>query len=403
MKVALFTCPNPQLESPTAHFPIGLLYVGKSLLDAGHDVSIVDLRSRKLITKNDIPDVDIVGVTSTSGEIHYAKKIARLARGKGILTMVGGAHATFMPDDCSTDFDFVILGDGEVAVTYALSHGPGKYCKPLETISGYSPDWNLIGNNGFSSELFTGAGYGEGPLAAGITASRGCPYKCSYCRSKVNQVRYRLVNEVGTEITKLVIGYGIRYYRFYDDCLTLNRERSLELFNLLRKLHIHWRAHTRSNLWTDELAREARKSGCDEMGFGFEAVTDSVLKKVRKQETVDQHREAVKVCKRNSVICKAFWMVGLPGQGWDEIEDIKKFMLKEKPDKWIVSLFSPYPGSDVYAHPDNYGVSWIDPDLSNYWNFPNSPTIAYHDNPASEIQKQYIHLKSWLEDNFGRF
>ena len=95
-------------------------------------------------------------------------------------------------------------------------------------------------------------------------------------------------------------------------------------------------------------------------------------------------------------------MVGLPGQRWPEIEDIKRFMVDERPDKWIVSLFACYPGSDIWLNPIDYAVTYLDHDLSHYWNFATRPTVAYECNPAEEIWKQYMDLKSWLEANFGR-
>lgn len=407
MNIALVTCPNPLLEVPTAHFPQSLLYVGEALRLAGHKVQIVDLRDRKVVNEADIPKVDVVGVTATSGEFHWAKEIAKIAKKQGSKTAIGGAHATFMTaymtEVCSESFDIMIKGDGEVAFVEALKDGSqGAFSYPLESLDGYFPDWQLVGERGFSKELFTGAGYGQGPLAAGSLTSRGCNFQCSYCRSTRDKVRYRPIDEVVFELQDLKKRWGIRHFRFYDESLTLNKKRALALFSELEKLKISFRAHTRSDLWDDELAEAAKKSGCDEMGFGMESADNKVLEIIRKQETVECHREAVRVCKRHGVICKAFFMVGLPSQGWREIEDIKRFMIQEKPDKWILSTFSPYPGSDIWSNPDKYGVNYMNPDLSQYWNFSPFPVISYKDNPSEAIYAQYIQLKRWMEENFVR-
>lgn len=414
MKIVLCNCPNPILVSPEAHFQLGLLYVGGSLRKAGHDVSIVDLRAAKNIREEDIPEADVVGVTATSGEMHYAKQIAAIARMKGAKTMLGGAHATFVSmfketEDSQRAFDLVIKGDGEIASVEALKlveqnrsfPSAIPVIHPLPSLSGYFPDWSLIGERGFSRELFTGAGYGQGPLAAGILSSRGCPYHCSYCRSERERVRYRPIDDVLAEIIELQ-GRGIKYFRWYDESLTLSKSRALELFEALEPLKIHFRAHTRSDAWDDDLAKAAKKAGLEEMGLGFEAASDYVLEKVRKQEIVAQHREAVRVCKRHGILCKAFWMVGLPKEKREAIADIKMFMQDEKPDKWIVSLFAPYPGSDVWANPQEYGVTWMDPDLSHYWNFSKGPTISYRDNPRASIWHQYHDLQSWLKRCYPR-
>lgn len=401
MKIVLMNCPNPVLASPEAHFQLGLLYVGGALKKAGYDVSIQDMRMAMDVTLADIPEADLIGVTATSGEFHYAQKINQFAHRKGLKTMIGGAHATFLMETC-LDFDYVIQGDGEKATLRLLQQPAfGGIESPLDDLSGYFPDWDLIGEKGFSRELFTGAGYGQGPLCAGSLTSRGCPNQCSYCRERHEVVRYRPIADVICELKDL-IRRGVRHFRFYDDSITLNKRRTLELFGQMRELNIHWRAHTRADYFDSEIAEAAKAAGCEEMGFGFEAATDKILETIRKNETVAQYREAVKTCKEAGILCKAFWMVGLPGQRMKEIADICQFMEETRPDKWIVSLFAAYPGSDVWAHPENYNVAWLQKDLSQYWNFSSAPTISYHDNSAEEIWRQYTVLMDWLGRRFPR-
>ena len=187
MKIALFACPNPFLASPTAHFPQGLLYLGAALKRQGHEPFIVDLRARTYITATDIPECDIVGISATTAEIEWARCISRMAHEKGLKVIVGGAHATFLPEDCYENFDAIVQGDGELAIGEAISQvmeaSKGKrlvFNKPLNSLAGWLPAWSLIGERGLSRELFSGAGYGEGPLAAGIASSRGCVYMCSF-------------------------------------------------------------------------------------------------------------------------------------------------------------------------------------------------------------------------------
>lgn len=402
MNVSIVILPNPILLSPRAHFPQGPLYVSRSLRLAGYQVKIVDLRDKDDIKPEYIPKCDVIMTGATSGEINWAEQVRDIASRKGAMTMIGGPHATFMPDDCKK-WDFIVVGDGEEAAVDALRNkSPGVYSHPIKSIAGYYPDWAIVGNKGFSRELFTGAGYGKGPYAAGICTSRGCPYRCSYCRSERGIVRFRPIGDVYRELYVLKSIYGINHFRLYDDCMCINKERTKELFHMFSRFDMKWRAHTRANIFDDETARMAKDCGCTEMGFGFETATDSVLKKIHKQETVDQYREAVRICKKYGIRCKAFWMVGLSGQGWKEIDDIKRFMLEEQPDRWICSLLSPYPGSDIWSHPENYDATWIESDLSKYWNFSSEPNIEYKNNSRSQIKLQYEHLVQWLSKEFPR-
>ncbi|GAH95925.1 unnamed protein product, partial [marine sediment metagenome] len=76
------------------------------LLRASAKVAVADLRSKE-IDVGLIPDAPIVGITATTGEIISAKKIANLVKKRNpkTATVVGGAHATYLPDDCLGYFD----------------------------------------------------------------------------------------------------------------------------------------------------------------------------------------------------------------------------------------------------------------------------------------------------------
>ena len=418
MKVALVALPNPVLAVPVAHFPQSLLYVASSLMRSGHQVQVVDLRARRYITEADIPEVDCVGVTSTSGEIEWARTVARLARAKGIKTMLGGAHATFVPEDCYEDFDYVVAGDGEQAAPAVLTHiaglvhpsqiaasiWPPLYNFPLNDLAGWFPfpGWSLIGEKGLSRELFTGAGYGQGPLAAGIISSRGCGFHCAYCRAERDRIRLRPISDVVGEIQTLQESYGVKHFRFYDENFSNPKPRALELYKALEPLGIKIRAHTRSDAIDDELAEAAKRAGVEEMGFGFESADDRVLQAIRKQETMEDHCRAVRVAKKAGLVVKAFWMTGLPSESWASIKAIKRFMAEERPDKWIVSKFAPYPGSDVWAHPERYAVTWMEKDLSKYWNFADSSLIEYVECNRRELDAHYQDLTAWLGKEFPR-
>ena len=380
--------------------------MSSSLMRAGHQVQVVDLRARRYITEADIPEVDCIGVTSTSGEIEWARTVARLAHARGIKTMLGGAHATFVPEEAAEHYwDYIIKGDGELAAAEALHRGVvGIYEMPLHDLIGWVPfpGWSLIGERGLSRELFTGAGYGQGPLTAGIISSRGCGFHCAYCREKRDRIRLRSISDVVGEIQTLMESYGVKHFRFYDENFSNPKPRALELYEALEPLGVHIRAHTRSDAWDDELAEAFKRAGGVEMGFGFESADDQVLQTIRKQETMAQHREAVRVCKRHKIVSKAFWMTSLPAETWESIEAIKCFMAEERPTKWIVSKFAPYPGSDIWEHPGRYGVKWMCRDFAKMWNFADEALVEYNTVSREELDAHYRELRAWLLKEFPR-
>ncbi|GAH20951.1 unnamed protein product, partial [marine sediment metagenome] len=371
--------PNPVLSDPTTRWPLGLAYLEAMLLRASAKVTLADLRDKE-IDVGLIPDAPIVGITATTGEIISAKKIANLVKKRNpkTVTVVGGTHATYLPDDCLGYFDLVVVGEAEYTVEAILK---GEYAGPL--ITG-KPVGDLDALPlpmrhpfSFSETLFEGAGYGKGPKTTSIITSRGCPFSCAFCQEKPRPVRFRSPKNVAEELKEIVDKWDCHHFRFEDDSFTLKPERVFEICHLLEPLRVHWRCHTRSDLFDREMARAMRLAGCDEVGFGVESADQHVLNIVNKKETLEEHIKAIRIAEDSGIKAKAFFMTGLPGET-DEIVDLtRRFLERAQPSKVILSRFTPYPGSQIWANADKYNVAWIDPDFNHYWNFPESTTVTY--------------------------
>jgi len=127
-----------------------------------------------------------------------------------------------------------------------------------------------------------------------------------------------------------------------------------------------------------------------------ESADQRVLDIVNKKETLEQHIKAIRVAEDSGIRTKAFFMTGLPGET-DEIVSLTRDFLKiAQPSKIILSRFTPYPGCDVWAKPEKYGVKWIDPQFEHFWNFPHSTTITYQDTSAKVLNQRYKQLYELL-------
>jgi len=407
--VVLVQPPNPVLSDPTTRWPLGLAYLEAMLTEPGVKVAVADLRDKE-IDLSLIPNAPIVGITAATGEIADAKQVARLVKQRNpkVLTVIGGAHATYLPEDCYGSFDLVVSGEAERFTMTSIGKKAGSWYligRPLPDLDALPfPTRHPFS---FSETLFEGAGYGKGPMATSIITSRGCPFTCAFCQSHPRRLRFRSAENVAEEIKQIRDEWNCHHFRFEDDSFTLKPERVFDICRHLNPLKVHWRCHTRSDLFGRDMARVMRLAGCDEVGFGVESADQRVLDKVNKKETVEEHIRAIRIAEGSGVKAKAFFMAGLPGET-DEIVDITRdFLEKAQPSKIILSRFTPYPGSSVWAQPDKYGVAWIDADLSHYWNFAHTTTIAYQDAPAEVLNKRYeeMHRLLWSgewRNNEGR-
>lgn len=398
VKVTLVQPPNTILSEPTMYFPLSLLYLGAVLEKAGHKVQIADLRTAKRIdVKRQVPKADFVGLTSTTGEILDAEKIARQVKryyGEQAVTIVGGAHSSLMPETCINHFDCVVVGEGERAILEIVEEGARGVvqCEPIKDLDTIPfPARHLVGEKAFSKTLFPGSKYGLGEKATTLIGTRGCPFHCSFCGNIPQPVRFRSAENIAEEVREIKEKYDCHYLRFEDDNFTLNKKRLLEVCEALKPLRVHYKCHTRSHLLDEEMCRALVQSGCEEMGLGVETADDHVLEIVNKRETVEDHKRAIRLIKEAGMRAKAYFMVGLPGECNQTIEKNMEFIKETQIDRWTISLFTPYVGCDIQKNPEKYHIHIVDKDWSHYWNFPNYPIHELTDPPASrhEILKRY--------------
>lgn len=362
--LCLVECPNLALESPKMYMPLANLYLAAIAKQFGYSVRLVDFRDRI----DELPKAKFYGFSCTTPQIEIAKQLAKKVEGQ---TIVGGAHPSLLPEDCLGKFDYIIRGEGEQVLLDILS---GKIKKgiitppritDLDTIP--FPEWD-IAEEPFSRTLYTGERYGSGNLSAPIIISRGCFFNCHFCSNIFRApVVFRSVQNIIQEILELM-KRNVYYLRFVDDNFTLYPQLE-ELCKQFKQLGIHYRCHTRSNLMTPIVANLLVDSGCDECSLGIESAEQSILKLNNKRENVIHHQQAIKILKETGIKVKTYWMSGLPGETDKTIDLNMQFMEENKPDKYTLSTFTPYPGCEIYKNPDKFGVEIINRNWTNWWNF----------------------------------
>jgi anaerobic magnesium-protoporphyrin IX monomethyl ester cyclase len=360
----LLSLPDEVDANPLMYFPLSLMYLASVTRKAGYDVQIVDCRDGV----KPLPEAKFYGFSCATPQINVAKEWARQLKGQ---TIIGGAHASLLPNDCVKYFDYVVRGEGENVILDILkgqiNHGiiSAPRISNLDTIP--YPAWDMV-DSPFSDTLFPGERYGKGELASTLIGSRGCPFSCSFCGNIFcAPVTYRSADNIIGELKEL-IKLGVRHFRFEDDCFTIHPEFSY-LCKELAKLDIHYKAHTRSDLMKPEVAELLKLSGCEECGLGVESADNDVLKLNNKKETSDDHKRAIKIIKNSGLRAKTYFVMGLPGETDKTLELNKQFVVDTQLDKWTISTFCPYPGCPVFKAPGKYGIEILNQNFSKWWNY----------------------------------
>ncbi len=401
---------------PFAYAPLGSLYLAAVLERDGFDeCEVWDLRE-DFNDVNNIPEADIYCITAVTPQIDDMKDLSKLIKKKypKSYTVVGGPHATWLPEDCVDHFDCVVQDEAEGIITKICTEKPtgvqrGERIVDLDLVP--HPARHLMPDDRVVSyDLWGGFRYdGSGNIGGTMMTSRGCPFACAFCANLQQKTRFRSAENVVEEMELMMDKYGCRHFRFLDDNAIIDKKRFKKLAPMLHDLDIRFRGSLSSVLVNDEYCELLHYAGCREIGIGFESADDEILSLVNKagKATTNMHENAVRLIQKWGMKCKVYIVTGLPGETEESIEATKKFVMDLKPDKWDCMLFTPYPGTPIFMNPDMYGVEILTKDFRKYFqtwqdgknegtiNLKNSNTgemIATHE----DLEKRFRHLHGFL-------
>jgi len=409
-KITLIVPENKTDADPMVYPPLGLLYLAAVLERDNHEIYIHDMREEENNIQN-IPLTDYYCFTAVTPQINRTIEISQHIRKEfGKFTIVGGAHASWKADTLTNYFDTVVIGEGESVIQYIINDNirgiiDSNKTKIQDINKIPFPSRHLLPKkNIVSKSLWSGYRFEkeDGPIATTLITSRGCPWKCAFCANVPQPIRFRSVENIIGELKNIIEDYNCKNFRFLDDNFTLNKLRLVELSKQFQSLNIQYRCSARSDLINEEMCELLVKSGCKEIGFGVESGDDSILKLLNKKETVADHKRAIEIAKSFGLRTKVFLMTGLPGETWESIELTKKFIMETRPDKWIVTLFIPYPGSSISNNLKKYNIEIVDKNLSNYIiTHPAKSVIKTNLASREELEKHFDSLLNYLKESYS--
>jgi len=358
--------------------PLGLLYLATLAQARGYRVNVTDLSAQPLEGLDRlIPDgFDVYGFSTYS--VNYGLTCELMAavrcRNPGALLMAGGPHATALPAAVAADgFDTVVTGEGEIAVLNILDalalgeHPPPVIAGiPKEQLDDLPfPNYGFVDQNTYTREV-------DGQRCVSILSSRGCPYPCSFCNSNImgagKPARFRSPANVVAEIRQIKQRYGIRHIRFQDDIFTLNIKRIRELAPALAEEGIAYRCFARVNTLSREMAGLLRESGCIHASFGVESGSPKLLARhaMHKGQTPEQIRDALENARSVGIRSRIFLIVGFPGETDETIRETLTLMKQCPWDEFAVYPLIAYPGTPLHDRPEEFGITYIDRNYSDY-------------------------------------
>ncbi|MFH0961531.1 MAG: radical SAM protein [archaeon] len=350
-----------RFNSVSSRPPMNLFYIGAFLEERGHSVEVVDYEFERFspeIFRKKLAEFrpDFVGVGIGSSSEMSSAELCGIAKGLGIPSIAGGAYATTCPERVMdvTGADYCIVGEAEGLLDGLLSSsgpkGKGIFREAVlpKNLDRFGfPDRSRAEFQKYSSCFSAGIP----KKTAFITASRGCPYSCTFCISPVihgKSWRARSVDSVISEIENCVSA-GYRHVQFDDDIFGLSRKWFLDFCGNMRKTglagKVSWDFSTRADLFDDDLALAAKSSGCVKVCIGVESGSRRILSGLRKGITPGTVRRAFSLAKESGLMTEMFLIVGNIGETRKDLEATEKLLFEIDPDLPVINVFSPLPGT----------------------------------------------------------
>ena len=338
-------------------------------------------------------DADLIALTAMTPQAPRAYEIAAGFKSRGKTVVMGGFHASNLPDEALTHVDAVVVGEGEVVwprLLADLSNGAlQRTYKPDAMIS--MADIPVARREIFKSKDYL--------LTNTIQTTRGCPFDCEFCSVTAfygRNYRKRPVEQVLAELQGLKKSNSFVF--FVDDNIVADRKYALPLFQGMKGMGFKWLSHAPIDFASDpELMRAAGESGCYGMFVGFESLNQESLAAMGKvTNRAKSYLEDAKAFRDNGIGILGSFVLGYDGDTPAVFEQLLRFCEEARIEAAIFPLLTPYPGTAVRrrleAEDRIISSDWRNYDMEHVNFKPLGMSIE-------ELQQGY----DWLNNSFYSF
>lgn len=398
-------------------------FVAAAVTRAGYDLKFFDSYDTPVasIAKCILSlNVDILLISSMTMDFHLALDLIRRVKSKKRITvLLGGVHATIVGRAVLEEYseiDYTCIGEGESMVVDFLDHfGQPSLCQVQNLV--YRREGRVIANPVRPPEdleklpAFPWHYYSSDRVIPSdgflyVTATRGCPYRCTYCSNTrylehygKSYLRTRPIEHAMDELRYLSQTYQPRMFYFADEMVLSNREYAQELFwTIKNELNIPYGFMARVEYITPELVKLASETGCQYIGMGVECGNEEFRKKVLNRRMSNQQIvEAFHLLKEANIFVTSFNMIGYPVENDDFLtEETISLNQKLKPSCVQITIFYPFPGSSMYEK--CISANLIDPakasKATNYYDESILRGVSLKQRRA-EIDAMFNPVKDW--------
>lgn len=330
-------------------------------------------------------EVDLVGITSLTTQAPRTYEIADRFRESGVPVIVGGVHATFMPEEAKEHADAVVLGEGELIIAQLIADFESGELKPF-----YRAE-RLHDLHGLPVPRRDLLGRGYSPIFKVIETTRGCPNRCEFCAVPViagRRYRTRPLPDIERELESIVKKEG-EYIFIADDNVIAQRAHAKGLFEILKGFRVRWMGFATIEIAKDaELLKLAGESGCISLFIGFESLKKENLEGPKKRfQGIQDLQGFIERIHDHGIGIQGSFIFGFDHDDPDVFERTVEFIHLNRIELPTFSVLTPFPGTPLWERLDREGRifdrNWSHYDMSRVVFAPKRMT-------PEQLQKGYL-------------
>lgn len=389
-----------------------LAYLAAVMKNEGFSVDIIDCIADKIYWEKfekiiDEKKPNYILFNSISSTITNDMKTAVIAKKNNAKSIAVGSHVTALPKKSMEKFpylDFIIMGEAEETLKELVSAIENK--RDVSSVLGiaWRKDREVVVNEkrplikNLDSlpiplhELLPIKKYNlpfVGSRFTFVMESRGCPFRCIFCRSPIawNRVfRTRSSDSIFKELEYLN-KIGVKNILFHSDTFTVNKSVVVDLCKKIINsgLKIRWMCNSRVDTVDKETLDWMKKAGCEMIMYGIESGSQKVLDLSKKDITIAKIIETVKNTDEAGIKVWGYFIVGLPGENKETVEQTIQLAKSLPLTLANFAVAAPYPGTEFQSLSVEKG--WLKSDNWEEYDQNYSAIVSYPDFSSEEIVK----------------
>lgn len=303
------------------------------------------------------PRPDLVAVSALTARADDAFQVLDWLRARNIPTVMGGLHASVLPDEVAAHADAVVIGQGEwvwpkVVADFEAGSLQPRYTglqtpEPLDSTP--LPRWDLLDPQR----------YNRLPLQT----TRGCPLDCSFCAASrlISSYKRKSLDRVRRELASIVSIWPKPFIELADDNTFVNKKWGLELADLMAEFpQVRWFTETDISVADDDrLLESLARSGCAQVLIGLESVSEISLldadTRQWKRKRRRKYAEQIARIQSAGISVNGCFVFGFDADTEDSFPQTWEFIQDSGLSEVQLTVLTPFPGTGLFRELEQQG------------------------------------------------